>query len=217
MSNKYWTDQTDGKDYASVAPVNKAFDAIAADTSKYDSHISNTENPHNVTAEQTGAYTKAEVDGKIDALTNSYELIETITLTEATNMIERSSEPDGTEYNLKKLLIYMNAALTDQAGECGVHLWDGATLVAKNLAFGSMVTTTSKDYMMELSVEGGILHQTAPESRDKEYMSAFIKTAAATYFGGVKMMDKISKFRLHQFNSRTFAVGTVIKIYGVRA
>ena len=160
---------------------------------------------------------KKYVDGKIATLTNKYELIETITLTEATNLIERNSEPDGTAYKFKKLLIYMNAALTDQAGECGVHLWDGTTLAAKNLAFGSKVTTTSSNYMMELSVEDGILHHTAPERADTDYLSMTAKTAAATYFGGVKMMDKISKFTLHQFNSRTFAVGTVIKIYGVRA
>ena len=167
----------------------------------------------------TADYTRNTTDviSKIEANSNQYALIETITLTETTEIIERSSEPDGTAYNFKKLLIYMNAALTDQAGECGVHLWDGTTLAAKNLAFGSKVTTTSSNYMMELSVEDGILHQTTPERADTDYLSMLTKTAAATYFGGVKMMDKISKFTLHQFNSRTFAVGTVIKIYGVRA
>ena len=172
------------------------------------------------TAEPTAddsAANKGYVDGKITALTKPYELIETITLTEATDLIERSSEPDGTAYNFKKLLIYMNAALTDKTGACGVHLWDGTTLAAKNIAFGSMVTQTSSDYMMELSVEDGILRQTTPETTKTGYLSMLTKTAAETFVGGVKMMDKISKFTLHQFNSRTFAVGTVIKIYGVRA
>ena len=163
------------------------------------------------------AANKGYVDGKVSALTNKYELIETITLTEATNSIERSVEPDGTEYNFKKLFIYMKAALTDQSGYFGVHVWDGETLAAKNLAFGSAVTTTSRDYMMELSVEDGILHQTAPESADKDYLSTLTRTAAATFFGGAKMMDKISKISIHHFNSLTFAVGTVLKIYGVRA
>ena len=163
------------------------------------------------------AANKGYVDGKVSALTNKYKLIETITLTEATASIERSVEPDGTEYNFKKLLIYMNAALTDQTGWCGVDLWDGTTLAARSLSFGSFVKTTSSDYMMELSLEDGILHQTAPETADKEYLSTITKTAAATYFGGVKMMDKISKIKIHQFNGYTFAVGTVIKIYGVRA
>ena len=199
-----------GEDYTAAM---KAVDTLSEQAG---AHYADKANPHGVTAEQVGAYTKAETDGKITALTNPYELIETITLTEATNSIERNSEPDGTAYNFKKLLIYMNAALTDQAGECGVHLWDGTTLAAKNLAFGSKVTTTSSNYMMELSVEDGILHQTTPERADTDYLSMLTKTAAATYFGGVKMMDKISKFTLHQFNSRTFAVGTVIKIYGVR-
>ena len=168
------------------------------------------------TADDSAA-NKGYVDGKVSALTNKYELIETITLTEATASIERNVEPDGTEYNFKKLLIYMNAALTDQTGWCGVDLWDGTTLAARSLAFGSSVKTTSSDYMMELSLEDGILHQTAPETADKEYLSTITKTAAATYFGGVKMMDKISKITIHQFNGYTFAVGTVIKIYGVRA
>ena len=163
------------------------------------------------------AANKGYVDGKVSALTNKYKLIETITLTEATASIERSVEPDGTEYNFKKLLIYMNAALTDKTGACGVDLWDGTTLAARSLSFGSFVKTTSSDYMMELSLEDGILHQTAPETADKEYLSTITKTAAATYFGGVKMMDKISKIKIHQFNGYTFAVGTVIKIYGVRA
>ena len=163
------------------------------------------------------AANKGYVDGKIAALTNKYELIETITLTEATASIERSIEPDGTAYNFKKLFIYMKAALTEQSGNFGVHLWDGTTLAAKNLAFGSAVTTTSSDYMMELSVENGILHQTAPESANKDYLSTLTRTAAATFFGGAKMMDKISKIRIHHFNSLTFAVGTIIKIYGVRA
>ena len=171
------------------------------------------------TAEPTAddsAANKGYVDGKMTALTNKYELIETITLTEATQIIERSSEPDGTAYNFKKLLIYMNAALTDKTGACGVELWDGTTLAAKNIAFGSMVTQTSSDYMMELSVEDGILRQTTPETTKTGYLSMLTKTAAETFVGGVKTMDKISKFTLHQFNSRTFAVGTVIKIYGVR-
>ena len=162
------------------------------------------------------AANKGYVDGKIAALTNKYDLIETITLTEATASIERSVEPGGTEYNFKKLFIYMKAALTDQSGYFGVHVWDGTTLAAKNLAFGSPVTTTSKDYMMELSVEDGILRQTAPDGADREYLSTTVRTAAATFFGGAKMMDKISKIRIHHFNSLTFAVGTVIKIYGVR-
>ena len=163
------------------------------------------------------AVNKGYVDGKIAALTNKYELIETITLTEATASIERSVEPDGTAYNFKKLLIYMNAALTDKTGACGVHLWDGTTLVAQNLAFGSEVKQTSSNYLMEISVEDGILRQSAPETSNVDYQAKFYKTAAATFVGGVKTMDKISKIRISQFNRYTFAIGTVIKIYGVRA
>ncbi len=200
-----------GEDYTAAM---KAVDTLSEQA---DAHYADKANPHGVTAAQVGAYTKAETDGKITALTNKYELIETITLTEATQIIERSSEPDGTAYNFKKLLIYMNAALTDKTGACGVELWDGTTLAAKNIAFGSMVTQTSSDYMMELSVEDGILRQTTPETTKTGYLSMTSKTAAETFVGGVKTMDKISKFTLWQFNRYTFAAGTIIKIYGVRA
>lgn len=163
------------------------------------------------------AANKGYVDGKITALTKKYELIETITLTEETWTIERSVEPDGTAYNFKKLIIYMNASLTNKTGSFGVNLWDGTTLAARNVAFGSDMTQTKSDYIMELSVEDGILHQTAPSRPDNDYISTITKTAAATFYGGVKMMDKISKITINQYNGIAFAVGTVIKIYGVRA
>ena len=168
------------------------------------------------TADDSAA-NKGYVDGKIAALTKKYELIETITLTEATSSIERSVEPDGTAYNFKKLIIYMNASLTNKTGAFGVNLWDGTTLAARHVAFGSDMTQTKSNYIMELSVEDGILHQTAPARPDNDYLSTVTKTAAATFYGGVKMMDKISKITINQYNGIAFAVGTVIKIYGVRA
>lgn len=168
------------------------------------------------TADDSAA-NKGYVDGKIAALTNKYELIETITLTEATSSIERSVEPDGTAYNFKKLIIYMNASLTNKIGAFGVNLWDGTTLAARHVAFGSDMTQTKNNYIMEISVEDGILHQTAPARPDNDYLSTITKTAAATFYGGVKMMDKISKITINQYNGIAFAVGTVIKIYGVRA
>ena len=167
--------------------------------------------------EYDSAANKGYVDGKISALTNKYELIETITLTEATASIERSVEPDGTAYNFKKLIIYMNASLTNKTGAFGVNLWDGTTLAAQHVAFGSDMTQTKSDYIMELSVEDGILHQTTPARTDKDYLPSPTKTAAATFYGGVKMMDKISKIQINQYNGIAFTVGTVIKIYGVRA
>ena len=168
------------------------------------------------TADDSAA-NKGYVDGKIAALTNKYELIETITLTEATASIDRNVEPDGTAYNFKKMIIYMNASLTNKTGAFGVNLWDGTTVAAQHVAFGSDMTQTKSDYIMELSVEDGILHQTTPARTDNNYLSSPTKTAAATFYGGVKMMDKISKIQINQYNGITFAVGTVIKIYGVRA
>ena len=168
------------------------------------------------TADDSAA-NKGYVDGKISALTNKYELIETITLTEATASIDRNVEPDGTAYNFKKLIIYMNASLTNKTGAFGVNLWDGTTLAAQHVAFGSDMTQTKSDYIMEISVEDGILHQTTPARTDYSYLSSPTKTAAETFYGGVKMMDKISKITINQYNGITFAAGTVIKIYGVRA
>lgn len=74
MSNKYWTDKIDGVDEASAEPLNTAFDAIAADTAKYDTHVSSTGNPHKVTAEQTGAYTREETDELLENLSQLGDL-----------------------------------------------------------------------------------------------------------------------------------------------
>ena len=111
----------------------------------------------------------------------------------------------------------MKASLAEKTGAFGVKLWDGTTLAAQHIAFGSDMTQVKSDYIMEISVEDGILHQTTPVRANYSYLSSPIQTAAQTFYGGIKMMDKISKIQINQYNGIAFTVGTVIKIYGVRA
>ena len=53
------------RDYAEPATV--ASVTVKADKSALEAHVKNTNNPHGVTAEQVGAYTKSEVNTKLDA------------------------------------------------------------------------------------------------------------------------------------------------------
>ena len=213
----YATDDVDGTPYLITATSDLGYIGNTAANQYLPLYAAGGQLKTATPTEDDSAANKGYVDGKIAALTKKYELIETITLTEATSSIERSVEPDGTAYNFKKLIIYMNASLTDKTGAFGVNLWDGTTLAARHVAFGSDMTKTKSDYIMEISVEDGILHQTTPVRTSSSYLSSPTNTAAATFYGGVKMMDKISKITINQYNGIAFAVGTVIKIYGVRA
>lgn len=56
----------------------------------------------------TGKMSIQEMSDAVGAKANEkFELIETIVLTEEVNVVERTKEPDGTDYNFKELYIYM--------------------------------------------------------------------------------------------------------------
>ena len=63
----------------------------------YDNHLANKDNPHNVTAEQVGAYTKAEVDGIIDNIPET-DLSGYYNKTEVDSLISAIPETDLTNY-----------------------------------------------------------------------------------------------------------------------
>lgn len=62
--------QSDLSDYATISSVTSAL-ATKADASALSAHTAATDNPHEVTAAQVGAYTTTQVDGLISAITYS--------------------------------------------------------------------------------------------------------------------------------------------------
>lgn len=61
--------------------------------------------------------TVGDIENALDSMTRNYELIETITLTEETTLIERTEEPDGTTYNFKDVFIVVSGGETTISGQ----------------------------------------------------------------------------------------------------
>lgn len=156
---------------------------------------------------------KKYVDSKTAVLTNPYALIETITLTEATEMIERSSAPDGTAYSFAKLLITVDTPKTDTVEQQNIRLYiNDGTL--DYYAYYQSLTTYAKRAHFDCVVDNGVLkirigNGATNYGGENTGVTAMIENA------NIVFLSAINKIKLK--GEATFAVGTVIKIYGVRA
>lgn len=168
------------------------------------------------TAEPTAsdsAANKGYVDGKVSALTNPYELIETITLTEATNIIERSTKTDGTAYSFAKVLITVDTPKTDTAAQQNIRLYiNDGTL--DYYAYYQSLTTYAKRAHFDCTVENGLLKIRIGNGATN-YGGENTGVAAMIENANIVFLSAINKIKLK--GEANFAVGTVIKIYGVRA
>ena len=163
----------------------------------------------------TANYTRNTTDviSKIEANSNPYKLIETITLTEATNLIERSREPDGTAYGFSKVLITVDTPKTDTAAQQNVRLYiNDGTL--DYYAYYQSLTTYAKRAHFDCTVENGLLKIRIGNGATN-YGGENTGVAAMIENANIVFLSAINKIKLK--GEATFAVGTVIKIYGVRA
>lgn len=156
---------------------------------------------------------KKYVDSKTAVLTNQYELIETITLTEATNIIERSTKPDGTAYSFAKVLITVDTPKTETVAQQNVRLYiNDGTL--DYYAYYQSITTYAKRAHFDCAVENGLLKIRIGNGATN-YGGENTGVAAMIENANIVFLSAINKIKLK--GEATFAVGTIIKIYGVRA
>ena len=156
---------------------------------------------------------KADLADKLEASNKAYELIETITLTEATNIIERSTKPDGTAYSFAKVLITVDTPKTDTAAQQNVRLYiNDGTL--DYYAYYQSLTTYAKRAHFDCAVENGLLKIRIGNGATN-YGGENTGVAAMIENANIVFLSAINKIKLK--GEATFAVGTVIKIYGVRA
>ena len=163
----------------------------------------------------TADYTRNTTDviDKIEANSNPYKLIETITLTEATNIIERSTEPDGTAYSSAKVLITVDTPKTDTAAQQNIRLYiNDGTL--DYYAYYQSLTTYAKRAYFDCTVENGLLKIRIGNGATN-YGGENTGVAAMIENANIVFLSAINKIKLK--GEATFAVGTIIKIYGVRA
>lgn len=156
---------------------------------------------------------KADLADKLEESNKAYELIETITLTEATNLIERNTEPDGTVYSFAKVLITVDTPKTDTAAQQNVRLYiNDGTL--DYYAYYQSLTTYAKRAHFDCAVENGLLKIRIGNGATN-YGGENTGVAAMIENANIVFLSAINKIKLK--GEATFAVGTVIKIYGVRA
>lgn len=163
----------------------------------------------------TADYTRNTTDviSKIEENSNPYELIETITLTEATQIIERSREPNGTAYGFSKVLITVDTPKTDTAAQQNVRLYiNDGTL--DYYAYYQSLTTYAKRAHFDCTVENGLLKIRIGNGATN-YGGENTGVAAMIENANIVFLSAINKIKLK--GEATFAVGTIIKIYGVRA
>ncbi len=163
----------------------------------------------------TADYTRNTTDviNNIEENRNPYKLIETITLTEATQIIERSSAPDGTVYSFAKVLITVDTPKTDTAAQQNIRLYiNDGTL--DYYAYYQSLTTYAKRAHFDCAVENGLLKIRIGNGATN-YGGENTGVAAMIENANIVFLSAINKIKLK--GEATFAVGTIIKIYGVRA
>ena len=142
----------------------------------------------------------------------SYELIETITLTEELASIERTAEPDGTPYKLERLFIKVdNGSATTNAFEMGFNIWHGNAKVGSGyLNFGANgrkygAVETCKEYGYWQSNSYGV--------------STNVSSYGSTTRGGKQFTLNFQYPYIDKFYTTggTIPSGAIIEVWGVRA
>lgn len=183
---------------------------------EYD-YLQNVTFPANLTA--TG---KLYSEGNYIVPDKQYELIEDITTTEAVTAVERSTEPDGTAYNFRKVFIvgtvWLDSSETS-VGRIGIDQVNGITYLAQFTS--NSVTTAQSDWAgwVELEIKNGVLRSAI--SKDHESYDTTLRESDHLFTNKVlaigKYGDTIKKIRIKHYNSRLLAAGINVRIYGIRA
>lgn len=165
-------------------------------------------NPQNLTEPE-----KAQARENIGAADgNVYELIETITVTEAMS-IKRSQEPDGTPYKFKGLWVFFRSNANEQAA-INLYIYNSDKSVHAAATLGSISAgNTSTRYAY------GRLESIYGLWRDAWYTWGN-NIGAASYFGhSYRVMIDMNKFDYigSILTSVAVAAGTTVEIWGVRS
>ena len=168
----------------------------------------------------TNTYTVAEMGGGISSLPLSgrYELIETITLEEDSQSIERTEEPDGTMYNFNTIAIQITFP-TNKSGSKVTNFLVNA-YIDKNkpsLQVEAFRTYTLNQYTNILTCLvnnfwGMFFIQLSDVTSNRGY------TGYQTYVPSMyEIGHTIWKLKISTTLDKNLYAGTIINIYGVRA
>ena len=145
----------------------------------------------------------------------NYELIESITVSDdATTVIERTAEPDGTAYNFKKMII---KAAVAQASVASAQF---STIIGNGVASGwsnNATSTSGTMYITQwLEVKNGIFNvRTHNGTTNSGYNTT---DYGGSYYEAIVSMDALTRIRMRlNSGALAFPSGTKIDIYAVRS
>lgn len=139
-----------------------------------------------------------------DALTKKFELIEEITLTEDTAIIERTTEPDLTPYNFSNLFVFMESG--DTAANAAVRIIvDNVLRVSIS---GAIHASNYKSWGLLINFYGIIIPFGKSGNTDAAISSIYSTNNYLT--------TNITNLKL-QAPTDNMPSGSIIKIYAVRA
>ena len=152
---------------------------------------------------------QAEIESLKTEKEKKYELIETIDVTEEnTTLIERTAEPDGTEYNFEKILIKAKLLANTQQATISVNVND-------NLMFNFINKTSDTYHAAYGSIENGMFI-----GQYTRFGGATAVTSISLYSNYEKIgafMDNIYGIAFRITTDYYIPVGSTFKIYAVRA
>lgn len=161
--------------------------------------------------------TKEYVD---NSLPKEFELIETIDITEDTNLIERSAEPDGTAYNFSALFAIVNfPAKTADYDTVGVAMRlydkDNNTIFQEKILINNQpLSQYASHNWLPIGVLNikGIQIPYIGKITTNRYYGYPATLLPYSFFNRI-----IKKVALEETDKQFFIAGTKISIYGVRA
>lgn len=159
---------------------------------------------------------KLKLDGLYDsagAIGNQFELIEEITLTEDTAVIERTTEPDTTPYNFKKLFVTIDTLNLTVSAITFYPIVNGYSMGAITPAVNTSSTHQIKWFKAE-NIDGMLIPEYVSPAAFNTFNSAALYTTVSEYFP--KLNDNVTSMKVNCTQGE-LPTGTIIKIYAVRA
>lgn len=175
---------------------------------RYEEDIGGIKNTLDAQQEQINENTEAIKN--IDAQSSgNYELIETITLTEETTLIERTQEPDGTPYNFRDVFIEVGGGDTEVSGKfLKWTFWHGEESYS---IFRNLTIFDNYKTLLRTITDGNLRFAELLISTKNYGNAAYAYQNNANYLLTNENISKITT--QHQ---TAMPIGTTIKIYAVR-
>lgn len=148
-------------------------------------------------------------------LPGDYELIEEITLEEAVNAVDRSTEPDGTSYNFCNMFVKTYAPGDTYTATMNVRYYYGE--IASIIAYISSAVGTGDRYGISKAEEKFGYLEAYGSTAGSSNTTVILSLTGTTYNEYMTRSGAIKRLAISLQGAKLLPVGSKIQIYGVRA